>query len=106
MGVLLTPDQAAFLQGTLSMDVGAVGRDGWPCVWRAQGIVVGRDRRQLEMLGYATALSATLAAVLSTGDLVAPPFVPVIVFDPGPNTGRARAGRTACATMPDWTWWR
>ena len=35
MPLLLTPDLIAFLQGPLSMNVGAVGRDGWPCVTRA-----------------------------------------------------------------------
>ena len=47
MPLTLTPDQAAFLQGPLSINVGAVGRDGWPCVTRAQGIVVARDRQAL-----------------------------------------------------------
>jgi len=47
---ILTPEHAAFLQGPLSMNVGAVGRDGWPGVTRAQGIVVSRDRRTLTVL--------------------------------------------------------
>jgi hypothetical protein len=50
MGVQLSAEQAVFLQGPLSMNVGAVGRDGWPCVCRAQGIVVARDRRSLTVL--------------------------------------------------------
>lgn len=50
MSVLLSPEQAAFLQGPLSMNVGAVGRDGWPCVTRAQGIGVSRDWRVLTVL--------------------------------------------------------
>jgi len=50
MSVLLTADQAAFLQGPVSMNVGAVGRDGWPCVCRAQGVLVARDRRALTVL--------------------------------------------------------
>jgi hypothetical protein len=50
MSVQLSVEQAAFLQGPLSMNVGAVGRDGWPCVCRAQGAVVARDRRALTVL--------------------------------------------------------
>lgn len=159
MSVLLTPDQAAFLQGTLSMNVGAVERDGWPCVCRAHGLVIARDRRsltvllsasrgravlealdvgsaitlvasrpathttlqlkaaraarvgvstahraasarcvaafgaELETLGYAAGLRATLAGVLPTDDLVALRFAPDIVFDqtPGPDAGRVLA---------------
>jgi hypothetical protein len=63
MSVLLTPDQVAFLQGTLSMNVGAVGRDGWPCVCRAQGIVVARDRRSLTVLLSASRGRAVLEAL-------------------------------------------
>jgi hypothetical protein len=156
--LILSPEQIAFLQGPLSMNVGAVGRDGWPCVCRAQGVLVARDRRaltvllsasrgravlealdagsavtlvasrpsthatlqfkasgaaragagvsaaqraasarcvaafagELETLGYAAELKATLAAVLPTDDLVALRVVPEIVFDqtPGPGAGR------------------
>ncbi|MEW6118975.1 MAG: hypothetical protein AB1593_02670 [Pseudomonadota bacterium] len=50
MPLTLPPDQVAFLQGPLSMNVGAVGRDGWPCVTRAQGIVVARNRQSLTVL--------------------------------------------------------
>lgn len=50
MSVQLTVEQTAFLQGPLSMNVGAVGRDGWPCVCRAQGVMVARDRRTLTVL--------------------------------------------------------
>ncbi len=47
MTLQLPPDQVAFLQGPVSMNIGAVGRDGWPCVCRAHGCVVARDRRSL-----------------------------------------------------------
>ncbi|WP_310448081.1 hypothetical protein [Thiobacillus sp.] len=47
MTLQLTPDQVAFLQGPVSMNIGAMGRDGWPCVCRAHGCVVARDRRSL-----------------------------------------------------------
>ena len=63
MPLTLTPDQVAFLQGTLSMNVGAVGRDGWPCVTRAQGIVVARDRRSLTVLLSAARSQAVLDAL-------------------------------------------
>lgn len=69
MSVLLTPDQAVFLQGPLSMNVGAVGRDGWPCVCRAQGIVVARDRRALTVLLSAARGRAVLEA-LDTGSAI------------------------------------
>ena len=159
MSVLLTSEQAAFLRGPLSMNIGAVGRDGWPCVCRAQGVLVARDRQsltvlvsasrggtvlealdagsavtlvasrpsthatlqfkargaarvavsaaqravsarcvaafagELEALGYAAELKATLAAVLPTDDLVALRFAPEVVFDqtPGPDAGRVLA---------------
>jgi len=63
MSVLLTPGQAAFLQGPLSMNVGAVGRDGWPCVCRAQGVMVARDRRSLTVLLSASRGRAVLEAL-------------------------------------------
>ncbi|MHB1186035.1 hypothetical protein [Thiobacillus sp.] len=63
MRVLLTPDQIAFLQGPLSMNVGAVGRDGWPCVCRAQGAIVARDRRSLTVLLSAARGRAVLDAL-------------------------------------------
>ncbi|MFN3751112.1 MAG: hypothetical protein ACK4SR_07040 [Thiobacillus sp.] len=66
MPLTLTPDQAAFLQGPLSINVGAVGRDGWPCVTRAQGLVVGRDRRSLTVL-LAAARSRALLDALDAG---------------------------------------
>ena len=47
MSLTLTPDQAAFLQGPLSLNVGAVGQDGWPCVCRTHGCTVAHDRRAL-----------------------------------------------------------
>jgi hypothetical protein len=50
MSVQLTVEQAAFLQSPVSINIGAVGRDGWPCVCRAQGAVVARDRRALTVL--------------------------------------------------------
>lgn len=63
MPLTLTPDQVAFLQGPLSMNVGAVGRDGWPCVTRAQGIVVARDRQSLTVLLSAARGQAVLDAL-------------------------------------------
>ncbi len=63
MPLTLNPDQTAFLQGPLSMNVGAVGRDGWPCVTRAQGIVVARDRRSLTVLLSAARGQAVLDAL-------------------------------------------
>ncbi len=63
MPLTLTPDQVAFLQGPLSMNLGAVGRDGWPCVTRAQGIVVARDRRSLTVLLSAARGRAVLDAL-------------------------------------------
>jgi hypothetical protein len=63
MSVQLTPEQVAFLQGPTSMNVGAVGRDGWPCVCRAQGVMVGRDRRTLTVLLSAARGCAVLEAL-------------------------------------------
>ena len=50
MSVQLTVEQAAFLQGPVSINIGAAGRDGWPHVCRAQGCVVARDRRTVTLL--------------------------------------------------------
>ena len=50
MSVQLTAEQAAFLQGPVSINIGATGRDGWPQVCRAQGCVVARDRRTVTLL--------------------------------------------------------
>src|SRR5512143_3102010 len=50
MSVQLTAEQAAFLQGPVSINVGAAGRDGWPCVCRGQGCTVARDRRSVTLL--------------------------------------------------------
>ena len=50
MGVQLSAEQAAFLQGPVSINVAASGRGGWPCVCRAQGCVVARDRRTVTVL--------------------------------------------------------
>jgi len=63
MSVQLSADQVAFLHGPLSMNVGAVGRDGWPCVCRAQGVVVTRDRRSLTVLLSAARGRAVLEAL-------------------------------------------
>lgn len=63
MPLTLSPDQVAFLLGPLSMNVGAVGRDGWPCVTRAQGVVVARDRRSLTVLLSAARSQAVLDAL-------------------------------------------
>jgi hypothetical protein len=45
------------------MNVGAVGRDGWPCVCRAQGVLVARDRRALTVLLSASRGRAVLEAL-------------------------------------------
>lgn len=50
MGVQLSAEQAAFLQGPVSINVAASGRDGWPRVCRAQGCTVARDRRSVTLL--------------------------------------------------------
>ena len=50
MSVQLTAAQAAFLQGPVSINVAASSRDGWPCVCRAQGCAVARDRRTVTLL--------------------------------------------------------
>ncbi|MBI3431653.1 MAG: hypothetical protein HY018_05515 [Hydrogenophilales bacterium] len=50
MSVQLTVEQAAFLQGPVSINVAAAGRDGWPQVCRAQGCVIARDRRTVTLL--------------------------------------------------------
>ncbi len=50
MSVQLTTERAAFLQGPVSINVAASGRDGWPCVCRAQGCMVARDRRTVSVL--------------------------------------------------------
>lgn len=63
MPITLTPDQVAFLQGPLSMNVGAVGHDGWPCVTRVQGLVVARDRQSLTVLLSASRGQAVLDAL-------------------------------------------
>lgn len=63
MSVQLTVEQTDFLQGPASMNVGAVGLDGWPCVCRAQGIVVARDRRTLTVLLSASRGRAVIDAL-------------------------------------------
>jgi hypothetical protein len=50
MSIQLSTEQAAFLQGPVSISIGASGRDGWPCVCRAQGCAVARDRRTVVVL--------------------------------------------------------
>jgi hypothetical protein len=63
MSLQLSVEQAAFLQGPASMNVGAVGRDGWPCVCRAQGVMVARDRLSLTVLLSATRGHAVIDAL-------------------------------------------
>lgn len=48
--LMLSADQAAFLQGPVSINLAASGADGWPCVCRAQGCAVARDRRSVTVL--------------------------------------------------------
>jgi len=50
MSIELSAEQVAFLQGPVSINVAATGRDGWPRVCRAQGCVVARDRRMVTVL--------------------------------------------------------
>jgi len=50
MSVQLSAEQAAFLQGPVSINVAAAGRDGWPCVCRAQGCMVAHDRKVVTVL--------------------------------------------------------
>lgn len=63
MPLQLSPEHAIFLEGPLSMNVGAVGHDGWPCVARGQGLIVARDRRLLTVLLSASHGRAVLDAV-------------------------------------------
>lgn len=94
MSVLLTPDQVAFLQGTLSMNVGAVGRDGWPCVCRAQGLVVARDRRSLTVLLSASRGRGVLEA-LDAGSAIT-----LVASRPATHaTLQLKAARAARATV-------
>lgn len=67
--VTLNPEQAAFLEGPLSMNVGAVSPDGWPCVCRAVGVAVARDRRSLAIL-LSSALSRTVLDAIDAGSTV------------------------------------
>jgi hypothetical protein len=62
MPVPLSHEQAAFLQGPVSINVAATGSDGWPVVCRAQGCSVARDRRSVTLLLSARQASAVLAA--------------------------------------------
>ncbi len=73
MSVQLSPEQAAFLQGPVSINVSAVERDGWPCVTRAHGVIVARDRRALTILLSARRAHAVLHA-LDTGSGIAAAF--------------------------------
>jgi len=50
MSVQLTVEQTAFLQGPVSINVAATRHDGWPCVCRAQGCLVARDRGMVTVL--------------------------------------------------------
>lgn len=73
MSVQLTAEQSAFLQGPLSINVAASGRDGWPCVCRAQGCMVARDRRSVTVLLSARRGREVLDA-LDTGSGIAVVF--------------------------------
>lgn len=50
MSMQLSPEQVAFLHGPLSINLAASGRDGWPCICRAHGCSVARDRRSVTVL--------------------------------------------------------
>jgi len=71
MPVPLSPEQAAFLQGPVSINVAATGSDGWPVVCRAQGCSVARDRRSVTLLLSARQASAVLAALAANGAIAA-----------------------------------
>ena len=71
--VSLSSDQAAFLQGPVSINLAASGPDGWPCVARAQGCVVARDRRTLTVL-IATSTARALLDALAAGSAIAVVF--------------------------------
>ena len=71
MPVPLNPEQAAFLQGPVSINVAATGSDGWPVVCRAQGCSVARDRRSVTLLLSARQASAVLAALTANGAIAA-----------------------------------
>lgn len=73
MPLKLTTEQSTFLQGPLSINVAATGRDGWPCVCRAQGCLVSRDRRTLTVLLSARRGREVLAA-LDAGSAIAAVF--------------------------------
>ena len=73
MGVQLTAAQSAFLQGPLSINLAAAGRDGWPCVCRAQGCAVSRDRRTLTVL-LSARRGRELLAALDAGSGIAAVF--------------------------------
>lgn len=63
MTLILTPDQTTFLQGPVSINVGAVGRDGWPCVCRAHGLSVSRGRDYVTVILSETYGRAVLDAI-------------------------------------------
>lgn len=71
MSVQLTAEQAAFLQGPVSINIAANGRDGWPCVCRAQGCLVARDRRTVTVLLSARRGREVLDALDGGGSLAA-----------------------------------
>jgi hypothetical protein len=71
MSVQLTVEQAAFLQGPVSINIGASGRDGWPQVCRAQGCVVARDRRTVTLLLSARRGCELLDALDAGSDIAA-----------------------------------
>lgn len=50
MSLQLSAAQATFLQGPVSINIAATGRDGWPCVCRGQGCMVARDRLTVTLL--------------------------------------------------------
>ncbi|MFZ0107676.1 MAG: hypothetical protein WAK92_12520 [Thiobacillus sp.] len=71
MPVPLSPEQAAFLQSPVSINVAATGSDGWPVVCRAQGCSVARDRHSVTLLLSARQASAVLAALTANGAIAA-----------------------------------
>ncbi len=73
MGVQLSTEHAAFLQGPVSINLAASGRDGWPCVCRAQGCAVSRDRRSVTVL-VSPRRGRELLAAIDGGSAIAAVF--------------------------------
>jgi hypothetical protein len=69
MSVQLTVAQSVFLQGPVSINLATAGRDGWPCVCRAQGCMVAHDRKAVTVLLSARRGQAVLDALDGGGGI-------------------------------------